>query len=616
MKTLLIDISDAPFSINDDEVLVVKSALGYPIEDFYYALGDEIAAGVNINIDKTKLIKRYIDEHPDESQSLIEQARRLKAIVYGDNPDGIKNIEIVMPDSFFKWISLNGDDSHLELYMAKFQNEKNAKFTIDVELFYHDYVRPLVRNAKKQLKQYPDIEELVVNELFVSRRSDIVRAILEGNDEVGFVPWEKFRNGIKPELPKASQTSTKKQPDVYDKIEEFSEGLAAVERNGLWGFIDTNFQEIIPCEYKEVGSFYHGVCPVSDDWKSYSLIDDTGKIFFQGLDSIFFNGDDYYSEVDGFYVTKEEKAGIVNRMGRVVIPFEWDMIMPFYRGKAFSVRNNQLFIINRDGEILKRIGVFDDINFSDNVWYVSVKKDGYWGVVNRLGELKIDFLYDNIYTLSSDLFEVEKDDMHGIIDEEGNEIVDCQYKSIINFLYGAVLCDFGKTRRIFDYEARKLLKGEYNPIAVWDYNEDDEEKKYYPMVSSDGFGVLVGRSGRVALSTEYRKIWPPHEGLIKVFDYEDSTEWETDDDGFEGMIDTEGEVVVPVIYDELSRPYSGLIVAKYKGEYCIINSKNELVFPNKVRKQDWEIDNQRLNNEFPAFNGGNIGEYYEKVKQK
>ncbi len=195
MKTLLVNIRDASFSINDDEVLVVKSALGSPIEDFYYALGDEITAGVNINIDKTELIKRFVDEHPYESQNLLEQAKMLKTIVYGDNPNGIRNIEIAMPDGFFKWMSLNGDNSHAELYMAKFHNhnEKKAKYTIDVDLFYNDYVRLLVRDAKRQLKNNPDIEELVVNELFVSRRSDFVRAVLEGNDDVTFVPWEKYK---------------------------------------------------------------------------------------------------------------------------------------------------------------------------------------------------------------------------------------------------------------------------------------------------------------------------------------------------------------------------------------------------------------------------------------
>lgn len=39
----------------------------------------------------------------------------------------------------------------------------------------------------------------------------------------------------------------------YEKLSSFHEGLAAVQRNGLWGYIDTEGNEIIPCIYKRNG---------------------------------------------------------------------------------------------------------------------------------------------------------------------------------------------------------------------------------------------------------------------------------------------------------------------------------------------------------------------------
>ena len=38
-------------------------------------------------------------------------------------------------------------------------------------------------------------------------------------------------------------------PCKYDKVEDFSEGLAEVYLNGKWGFIDKNGKSITPVEY-------------------------------------------------------------------------------------------------------------------------------------------------------------------------------------------------------------------------------------------------------------------------------------------------------------------------------------------------------------------------------
>ena len=74
--------------------------------------------------------------------------------------------------------------------------------------------------------------------------------------------------------------------------------------------------------------------------------------------------------------------------------------------------------------------------------------------------------------------------------------------------------------------------------------------------------------------------------------YEDDEDFEESDYEKWGMIDISGNQMIPFIYDDLSCPYNGLIVAKFKGENCIINSKNELVFANKVNVNEWEEANR------------------------
>ena len=39
---------------------------------------------------------------------------------------------------------------------------------------------------------------------------------------------------------------------MYDRIMNFSESLARVERNGKYGYINKNGTEVVPCEYDDV----------------------------------------------------------------------------------------------------------------------------------------------------------------------------------------------------------------------------------------------------------------------------------------------------------------------------------------------------------------------------
>ena len=58
-----------------------------------------------------------------------------------------------------------------------------------------------------------------------------------------------------------------------------------------------------------------------------------------------------------------------------------------------------------------------------------------------------------------------------------------------------------------------------------------------------------------------------------------------------GFIDYNGEIVIPIIYDDLGVPSKeGLINARYKGIDCVINTKNEIVVSNGVDMGIWEQD--------------------------
>ena len=64
----------------------------------------------------------------------------------------------------------------------------------------------------------------------------------------------------------------------YDRLSLFSEGYAAVCKNGKWGYIDKTGREVIPCKYERANPFHEGLASVQISYDSgYGFIDTTGR---------------------------------------------------------------------------------------------------------------------------------------------------------------------------------------------------------------------------------------------------------------------------------------------------------------------------------------------------
>ena len=62
---------------------------------------------------------------------------------------------------------------------------------------------------------------------------------------------------------------------IYGVLQWFQPGLKQVEKNGKWGYIDDNGNEIIPCVYDDTKQFKHGlaVVYVGGKWSDYIFPD-------------------------------------------------------------------------------------------------------------------------------------------------------------------------------------------------------------------------------------------------------------------------------------------------------------------------------------------------------
>ena len=105
----------------------------------------------------------------------------------------------------------------------------------------------------------------------------------------------------------------------YEKLGPFSEGLAAVMRDGKWGYINTKGEEVIPCQFPNPDDYY------------------IASPFSEGL----------------ALVQKEGKWGFVNTEGVEAIPIsiEAEAVGRFSEGLAFVYKDNEnFFVIDKEGK--------------------------------------------------------------------------------------------------------------------------------------------------------------------------------------------------------------------------------------------------------------------------
>jgi WG containing repeat len=105
----------------------------------------------------------------------------------------------------------------------------------------------------------------------------------------------------------------------YEDIADYDWGsMRRVKRNGKYGYLNNKLEEIIAPQFSDASAFNGEFAHVKMDTKHYS-IDKTGKLSQINYEVL----DNWYSD---FLVTKDGKKGIVNEVGSIRIPIEYESI--------------------------------------------------------------------------------------------------------------------------------------------------------------------------------------------------------------------------------------------------------------------------------------------------
>ena len=348
-------------------------------------------------------------------------------------------------------------------------------------------------------------------------------------------------------------------PFKYDWVSDFMEGLAGVELNGKWGYINKSGKEVVPPKYDEAGFFHEGLAGVELNGK-WGYINKSGKevvplkydgarSFHEGLAIVELNG----------------KCGYINKSGKEVVPPKYDYAWDFEEGLAGVSLNGKKNYINKSGKEVVQPKYDDVDHFSEGL--AGVNLNGKWGYINKSGKEVVPPKYDSVDYFNEGLASVRLNGKCGYINKSGKVVVPVKYDIAGRFNEGLAMVELNGRRSLIDMSGNEVVPLKYE--HVWPFNEG------LASVSLNGKWGYINKSGKEVVPLKYdeakydnAKIF--HEGLAMV-----------KLNGKSGYINKSGKEVVPLKYDDVGYFHEGLVSVELNGKHGYINKSGKEVVPLK-----------------------------------
>lgn len=175
-------------------------------------------------------------------------------------------------------------------------------------------------------------------------------------------------------------------------------------------------------------------------------------------------------------VQRDDKFGVINKNGIIVIPLIYDYISDFRNNLAVAFIEDKGCLVNTKGEQISPL-IYDDIatelrgelcvpKFSCGL--VKVRIDEKYGYINELGELAIQAIYDSAqdFTIGG-LSIVSQGKKLGIINKEGNPVIDLKYDEILEMnKKGYITVKINGIVDIIDYSGKIISNKELEDMGV------------------------------------------------------------------------------------------------------------------------------------------------------
>ncbi|RIV22434.1 WG repeat-containing protein [Fibrisoma montanum] len=226
----------------------------------------------------------------------------------------------------------------------------------------------------------------------------------------------------------------------YDRILDYSEGLAAVRKNDMWGFIDKQGKLVIPCQYEDAGYFSEGLACVKRNGKN-GFVDKLGNLVIKPQFERLCYVSAFKEGLAAVYLTHDDgPSGYIDRTGTFAFPPEFSFVEPFTDGLALvrSLKTGFMGFINRKGEwVVPPTNYEDAHSFREGLATVATlsadRKRWQWSVIDKTGKTVANVpQYRSAGVFANGLCAVQNEESRkwGFIDKQGREVIPTRYTGI------------------------------------------------------------------------------------------------------------------------------------------------------------------------------------------
>jgi len=312
---------------------------------------------------------------------------------------------------------------------------------------------------------------------------------------------------------------------------------------------------------------------------------------------------DLYS--DGFLMCDGCKWGYLDTLGNTVVDPIYDFARDFKSEIGIVRLAGKWGVVGVNGKELMPCAS-DNLEFLDNtedkILKVSMNRQKY-GLIDTLGQVTVDLLYDEIGEFCEDRLAVRKGNKWGFVDKYGREVIPCRFNKVVNFSDGyatvklgtkwGLIDKLGDTQLPFEYSnlgnhsdglvwfrgisGRGYMDVEGNIVIEPKFSIVDDFEMGVARVKINGQYGLINPTGDYILRPKYVNILPfNEEGLAIAKRQANRIKYE--------VIDRTGSVLTQHSYRDIQNFREGYAAVRLKDFYGFIDEKGKLVIDNKYRK--------------------------------
>ncbi len=215
-------------------------------------------------------------------------------------------------------------------------------------------------------------------------------------------------------------------PFIYQDITPPANRLLVVKKDDSYGVVSLDSGIVIPFEFSMIKKTSINLFACVKNGK-LGFINASGEIqipfyYLPGSKS------ELYEFTDGFVVVNfNGKYGVIDSIGRKIIPFRFDEITEISSGKAAVRKGSKwAFIDLHDRIIPVKFNYNKAFAFHKGFAIVEIKSK--WGVIDEKGMLVISPQYDELKLIANNVFVARRDSLYGLIDPNHNVLVPVEYE--------------------------------------------------------------------------------------------------------------------------------------------------------------------------------------------